>query len=194
MDVSRKRAATRSSVVAGSVWESRMKSDEARGGIKVFNGGEEYAEDERDGKTRLKRSSFGGAMASGKRKTWKSENSEGFDKNQIQIARGKMSEPQKNSIEHCNELSSSSDGIKKSRIQARKLRTGASKELGVASDKSERAPFQTRKLRSEASKGNTDSIKTEKQNGKNVRESTNGNAGKSIQLRKALCHRPSFLL
>ncbi|KAL6012145.1 hypothetical protein ACLOJK_002623 [Asimina triloba] len=32
--------ATKNGVVAGSVWESRMKIDEGKGGIKVFNGGD----------------------------------------------------------------------------------------------------------------------------------------------------------
>ncbi|XVF89252.1 hypothetical protein PTKIN_Ptkin19aG0115300 [Pterospermum kingtungense] len=70
MDLSsRRRVGPKGSVVAGSVWETRIKSDEVKGGIKFFNGnnGEEHK----------------GVAVSGKRKTWKSESFEGFEKNQI---------------------------------------------------------------------------------------------------------------
>ncbi|CAL5398677.1 unnamed protein product [Camellia sinensis] len=45
MEVGRRKRTTRNGVVAGSVWESRMKSDEVKGGIKVFNGEEENSEE-----------------------------------------------------------------------------------------------------------------------------------------------------
>ncbi|KAI4335560.1 hypothetical protein L6164_014196 [Bauhinia variegata] len=201
MDVGGRRAGGRSSVAAGSVWESRMKSDEVRGGIKVFNG-EENSEEAQSGGTRLRRSSTGGAVASGKRKTWKSDSSE------IQIARGRTV-PLKNSDEQCKELSISSDGIKKSPIQPRKLNTAGSKEIGVSADKLERSSIQTRKQRSEIPKGTSelgkeaseslngaernsgplresksDSIRTANQTVKTVAVSANGNEENSIQLRK----------
>ncbi|GMP63935.1 hypothetical protein CsSME_00025422 [Camellia sinensis var. sinensis] len=45
MEVGRRKRTTRNGVVAGSVWESRMISDEIKGGIKVFNGEEENSEE-----------------------------------------------------------------------------------------------------------------------------------------------------
>ena len=210
--MSRRRVGVRSSVVAGSVWESRMKSDEVRGGVKVFNG-EENGEEGGSvgGINRLKRSQIGVAIPTGKRKTWKSESTEGLEKSPIQIARGKT-EPQKNFGEQqCKEMNnsvSSSDGIKKSPIQVRKMRKSeGSKEVGGASaDKVERSPIQkTRKLRSEEQNGasecgesgdgvergvgklrkcKSDSIKTENQSVKGVAGCDDGNGGSSIQLRK----------
>ncbi|XP_006600547.1 reticulon-like protein B21 isoform X2 [Glycine soja] len=125
MDVSRRRLGVRCSVVAGSVWESRMKSDEVGGGVKVFTGEQSAEEGGNGGTCRLKRSQIGSVVATGKRKTWKSE---GLENNHIQIAIGK-SEPQKNggnssSSQQCKDLNISSDSIKKSPIQARKKRSG----------------------------------------------------------------------
>ncbi|KAL5698922.1 hypothetical protein ACHQM5_029893 [Ranunculus cassubicifolius] len=45
MEVSRRKSLPRN-VVAGSVWESRMKMDEVKGGIRVFNGVEDHLEEE----------------------------------------------------------------------------------------------------------------------------------------------------
>ncbi|XP_073003357.1 uncharacterized protein [Typha latifolia] len=79
----RRRGIARNGVVAGSVWETRMKMDEVKGGIKVFNGGESRDEDEDDGNAdeeglriyrRLRRnqSDGGGAAAERKkRKSWR---------------------------------------------------------------------------------------------------------------------------
>ncbi|KAI8023520.1 Reticulon-like protein B21 [Camellia lanceoleosa] len=53
----------------GSVWESRMKSDEVKGGIKVFNGKEENFEKSGDKSLRPKPCPI---RIDGKRKTWKS--------------------------------------------------------------------------------------------------------------------------
>ncbi|PON92283.1 Reticulon [Trema orientale] len=100
----RRGAGARSSVVAGSVWESRMKHDEVRGGIK--------------------------------RKTWKSESFEGFERNPIQIARGKVEE---------QSVSGDGNGVKRSPIQGRKLRSEGTKEM-------ERSPIGVRKTRSESLK------------------------------------------
>ncbi|KAJ6698622.1 RETICULON-LIKE PROTEIN B17 [Salix purpurea] len=132
MDVSRKRAGVKTSVVAGSVWESRMKLDEVKGGIRVFNG-EDNVEESRSSngdsaKKIVKRGQTGtstGVAVSGKRKTWKSESFEG----PILIAKEKTSEVQ------CKELSVSVDGIKKSPAQARKGRSEErNKELSLSVD------------------------------------------------------------
>ncbi|KAG5080826.1 hypothetical protein JHK86_004891 [Glycine max] len=160
MDVSRRRVGVRCSVVAGSVWESRMKSDEVGGGVKVFSGEQSAEEGGNDG-TRLKRGQIGSVVASGKRKTWKSE---GLENNLIQIARGKA-EPQKNgsnssSSQQCKDLNISSDSIKKSPIPARKKRS----EVGEPFEKN------VGKLR----KNKSDSVK-------NVDD---GNGGNAIQPRK----------
>nr|XP_034907767.1 reticulon-like protein B21 isoform X2 [Populus alba] len=148
MDVSRRRAGVKTSVVAGSVWESRMKLDEVKGGIKVFNG-EEYVEESRssNGDTAKKIVKRGGqtgistGMAvSGKRKTWKSEIFEG----PIQIAKEKTSEVQ------CKDLSVSVDGIRKSPVQARKGRSeGSHKELSLSVDGIDKSFIQVEKVSKE---------------------------------------------
>ncbi|CAB4288838.1 unnamed protein product [Prunus armeniaca] len=164
MDVGRRRDGVRSGVVAGSVWESRMKIDEVKGGIKVFNGDQENSEDQSNAsngvagtRTRSKRGQAGGALtAAGKRKTWKSDTSEGFEKNPIQISKAKT-ESLKNSDQQCKELSVSVDGIKKSPTQLRRLRSEASKEIGAAaSDKNERSSVGIRKPRNELRKSASD--------------------------------------
>ncbi|PPD75559.1 hypothetical protein GOBAR_DD27509 [Gossypium barbadense] len=98
MDFSYRRLGVKSNVVAaGSVWETRMKSDEFRGGIK-------------------KGQSVGGS----KRKTWKNESFDGFKKNPIKVvAKGR-------SMEHCKDLSLAvvDNGIKKkSPVQVKKGRS-----------------------------------------------------------------------
>ncbi|KAL0013536.1 hypothetical protein SO802_000605 [Lithocarpus litseifolius] len=164
MEVGRRR-----SVVPGSVWESRMKIDEVKGGIKVFNGEESPADEDSGASTptasngaitKPKRSPNGGVVASsGKRKTWKSESSfEGFDKSPIQVSKRKS-----------EELSVSAEGMKKSPVQSvRKLRSESSKELG------EKSSIPTRKPRSEQSL-----VK-----GVKVSESGEGTEKKSGPLRK----------
>ncbi|KAG6770182.1 hypothetical protein POTOM_025854 [Populus tomentosa] len=148
MDVSRRRAGVKTSVVAGSVWESRMKLDEVKGGIKVFNG-EEYVEESTssNGDTAKKIVKRGGqtgistgVAVSGKRKTWKSEIFEG----PIQIAKGKTSEVQ------CKDLSVSVDGIRKSPVQARKGRSeGSNKELSLSVDGIDKSFIQVEKVSKE---------------------------------------------
>ncbi|KAK7411586.1 hypothetical protein VNO78_03021 [Psophocarpus tetragonolobus] len=180
MEVGQRRVGVRGSVVAGSVWESRMKSDEVRGGIKVFNA-EENPEENGGGSARLKRSPIG----CGKRKTWKSDSSEGSDsKIPIQVGRGKT-ENQKNSEEQCKDVSvSSSDGIKKSPIHTRKMAAFA--------DKFERSPIHTRKMRSETQKsGESDEghergsaqLRKVKSDSNSIKKNASSGGG-SIQLRK----------
>ncbi|KAB2049835.1 hypothetical protein ES319_A13G204900v1 [Gossypium barbadense] len=141
MDLSYRRLGVKSSVVAaGSVWETRMKSDEFRGGIKVFNGEDEDEEEENingdDGDKRLKK---GQTVGGSKRKTWKNESFDGFKKNPIKVvAKGR-------SMEHCKDLSLAvvDNGIKKkSPVQVKKGR----------SDGNERNPILTRKQRSQVHK------------------------------------------
>ncbi|KAJ1410360.1 putative reticulon-like protein B21 [Sesbania bispinosa] len=176
MEVGKRRVGARGSVVAGSVWETRMKSDEVKGGIKVFNAEENPEEGGGNGGSRLRRSSIGAATvaSTGKRKTWKSSesSSEGLDKSPIQVAKGKpVTETQKNSEEPCKELSiSASEGIKKSPIHARKI--------GSFADKIERSPIQNRKVRSDTQKGATE---VGRENG----ESGEGHERNSGQLRKS---------
>lgn len=112
-----------------------MKSDEVKGGIKVFKAEEKPEQEEESGNvgSRLRRSSIG----SSKRKTW----------SPIQISRGKK------------ELSiSSSDAIKKSPIQSRKIRSDTNKggETGQLR-KSKSDP-----IRKNASQSSTDSIQLRK--------------------------------
>lgn len=97
---------------AGSVWESRMKSDEVKGGIKVFNAThEEEASPEISDKQQPKQS------PAGKRKTWKSETFAGL-----------RSELSKNLDDNCKELIVSS--IKKSPISIKKTRSGPLDQSG----------------------------------------------------------------
>ncbi|KAL2338511.1 hypothetical protein Fmac_012957 [Flemingia macrophylla] len=160
MDVSRRRVGVGSSVVAGSVWESRMKSDE----VKVFSG-EQNADEGANGGTGTgsKRSQIGVEVATGKRKTWKSKRSQGLENNEIQIARVKT-EPRKSSSssssQQCKDFNISSDSIKKSPIHARKRKS----EVG---ESGERKVEQLRKNKSES-----------------VKNVTDGNGGNAMQLRK----------
>ncbi|KAJ6731745.1 RETICULON-LIKE PROTEIN B21 [Salix purpurea] len=143
MDVSRRGVGVKTSVVAGSVWENRMKLDEVKGGIKVFNGEENVGESGSSngdaGKKMVKRGHTGtGASVamSGKRRTWKSESFDG----PIQIAKGKNSE------QLCKELSVSVDGIKKNPGQARKGRSeGSNKELSLSVDGIDKSSIQAKK-------------------------------------------------
>ncbi|RDX85246.1 Reticulon-like protein B21, partial [Mucuna pruriens] len=176
MDVSRRRVGVRCSVVAGSVWESRMKSDEVEGGVKVFSG-EQSAEEGGNGATRLKRRQIRGVVATAKRKTWMSERSEGLENNQIQIARGKP-EFKKNyssssSSQQRKDLNISSDSSKKSPIQARKLKAEGSNEIGasVSADKLEPSPIHTRRKRYEVAESGERNV-------------ADGNGGNAMQIRK----------
>lgn len=172
MDVGRRRGGSggaRGSVVPGSVWESRMKSDEVKGGIKVFNG-EESPEEGGDGRTRLRR------ISNGKRKTWKLESSEGFDRNLIHVSRRKSSETIKNCDELSKGLSVSLDGIKKSPIVTRKISSSA--------EKSERSPILMRKLRSESVEDPETNSKLLKKSKSDIDGTGNGNVENSIRPRK----------
>ncbi|KAF2310462.1 hypothetical protein GH714_011362 [Hevea brasiliensis] len=165
MDVSRRRAGVKTSVVAGSVWESRMKLDEVKGGIKVFNGDGNHDETADTSRKFLKRGQSGTSVAAtAKRKTWKSESFDG----PIQIAKGKTEPlPIKNCEEQCRELIVSADGIKKSSIPARRGRSEGIKELSVSVDGIDKSPIQGKKGRSEE-----------------IGVSADGNAKSPVQIRK----------
>ncbi|KAH6772337.1 C-terminal domain phosphatase-like 4 [Perilla frutescens var. hirtella] len=117
---------------AGSVWESRMKIDEVKGGIKVFNATDEDSAQNTQNSSSTpnpnsaaieenteivicknvtpKQSPIG---MSGKRKTWKSESSDGSP---VKIA-SLRSDLNRNLEEHSKE---SGDGIKRSPISIKK--------------------------------------------------------------------------
>ncbi|KAA8535342.1 hypothetical protein F0562_030345 [Nyssa sinensis] len=196
MELGRRKGTTRNGVVAGSVWESRMKIDEVKGGIKVFNG-EENSEENGDTNTGMevekklkpKQSIVG---VSGKRKTWKSE---GFERNPIQIAK-QRSELNKNLDERSKELSVSADGVKKSPIQTRKIRSEVGKELNVSVDGIERSPSQKMKARSEEAKELSVSVdgierspsqkmKARSEEAKELSVSVDGIQSSPIQIRKS---------
>ncbi|XP_057767160.1 reticulon-like protein B21 [Salvia miltiorrhiza] len=120
---------------AGSVWESRMKLDQVKGGIKVFKAADENS-DQNTQNSAAAASAVAVAVAvaetsaeidicrnekpkqspnglSGKRKTWKSEGSDGSP---VKIA-ALRSELSRNLDEQINELS---DGVKKTPVSIRK--------------------------------------------------------------------------
>ncbi|XP_062078389.1 reticulon-like protein B21 isoform X2 [Humulus lupulus] len=161
---------TRSStgVVAGSVWESRMKLDEVRGGIKVFIAGDEGSENQANNNNNNNnngsstnspssgnklRKGVGNGGGGSKRKMWKPEIFEGFERSPIQNGKGKSDEHQQQVKEVSGVSSSiasgSGDGtIKRSPIQGRRLRSegnGGNKELV-------KSPIGMRKTRSESLK------------------------------------------
>ncbi|KAF2317037.1 hypothetical protein GH714_011136 [Hevea brasiliensis] len=171
MDVSRRRAGVKS-VVAGSVWETRMKLDEVKcgNGNKVVNGdGNPEETGTADASRRyLKRGQSGTTLAStAKRKSWKSDSTDG----PIQAAKGKT-EPAllKNCEEQCKELSVSADGIRKSSIPARRGRSEGIKELSVSVDGIDKSPIQSKKGRSEVNR--------------EIGVSADGNERSPVQIRK----------
>ncbi|GMI92505.1 reticulon 21 [Hibiscus trionum] len=185
MDLSFRRGEAKSSVVvAGSVWETRMKNDEVKGGIKVFNGegnGNITEENGNAGGTGNKRLSLkkaptvGGGV--GKRKAWKNESFEGLEKNPIQISKAKtqIQVAKGRSMEHCKDLSLSVEGInKKSPVQVKK----GMREVSKSVDGIERSPIHMKKPRSELPKKSAELSK----NGNEAGERMEGN---SVQLRKS---------
>ncbi|XP_022135249.1 reticulon-like protein B21 isoform X2 [Momordica charantia] len=135
MDVGRRKAGVGiSSVVSGSVWESRMKMDEVKGGIKVFNGEDGSGKDGRAVTRAMSKristaTTDGAAAVSAKRKVWSCDGAEGSEKSP---AKGKR---------NCDEF--------KSPIQGRKLRSEGNEENSVAIGRIERTPTQIRKSKSE---------------------------------------------
>ncbi|KAE9462584.1 hypothetical protein C3L33_05491, partial [Rhododendron williamsianum] len=199
MEVGRRRGTTKNGAVEGSVWESRMKSDEVKGEIKVFNAEEKKAEENGEKRMRAKQSPIG---ANGKRKTWKSESSDGIERNPIQTSK-QRSEPRKELDQQCKELSVSSDRTKiKSPVpKIKKTRSEVGKEVSVSVDGIERNPNRIRKSKSESLKlvsqsegefGNGDEIernsmekmKTRSGEIKEARVSVDGTERNPVQTRK----------
>lgn len=214
MDLSNSRrsgAANKSSVVAGSVWESRMKSDEVKGGFKVFNGEYENSNAEEitttitdgGGNKRLslkKGQGFGGVGVSGKRKTWKNESFDpkggrnedhckeltvsvvdGIKKSPIRVAKGR-------SVEHCKDLSLSVDGIKKTVVpgQVKKGKSEGIKELSKSVDgMDQRSPIHMKKPRSEGNSVQLRKVKSDSVKASNQSGNGNGNEGNSLLLRRS---------
>ncbi|OMO90912.1 hypothetical protein COLO4_18794 [Corchorus olitorius] len=201
MDLRSSDRRVKTSVVAGSVWETRMKNDEVKGGIKVFNGDDDSNVEENGDKRLSLKKGQTVVGVSGKRKTWKSES---FDGNPIQIAKGKTEDSvsvdgitKKSPIrvaargryseeQQCKDLSLSVDGIKKTPV--RKGRSEGIRELSKSVDGIEKSPIHMKKPRSEKNEGNSiqlrkaksDSVKPLDQSGNGI-----GNEGNSLQLRKA---------
>lgn len=161
---STRRGGARSSVVAGSVWESRMKHDEVRGGIKVFNGEETSVSEEGNGNgngngiNKLRRGVVNGGT--GKRKKWKSESFDGFERNPIQIARGKVEENGKEV---------------RSPVQGRRL---SLRSEGNNKDTLEKSPIGVRKTRSESLKEEPNSAPLRKAKSDSVSVSAPVQSGK----------------
>ncbi|XP_075509882.1 uncharacterized protein LOC142546192 isoform X2 [Primulina tabacum] len=151
--VSRRRA---SAPKAGSVWETRMKLDEFKGGIKVFNADHPNPEEnarivcttggiaspvnknEAIGPVYkgvgAKQSPVRGGSGSAKRKTWKSD---GFEGSPIQIGR-QRSEVCKNLDDKFKESTDSADGkAKKTPVQVKKTRPISAQMRKVKSDSPE---------------------------------------------------------
>ncbi|KAI3444002.1 hypothetical protein Pfo_000667 [Paulownia fortunei] len=196
---------------AGSVWESRMKVDEVKGGIKVNNATDDCAEDNTkntcnssssssstttmnntevqvDKKVNNMRPKQSPVGVSGKRKTWKSESSEGSP---VQNAR-QRSELNKKLDEQCKELSVSSDGIKKSPAQIKKTRSVSSQKGSgdQTSDGNEIKLVQLRKVKSDStealndikSEGNSERRKVNSEASKNLDQPPDGNLMNSLSL------------
>ncbi|CAA3013451.1 reticulon B21 [Olea europaea subsp. europaea] len=194
---------------AGSVWESRMKSDQVKGGIKVFDATQENSDENKISSSssanntevqddvkvivKPKRSPVG---VSGKRKTWKSESLEGSP---LQIAR-QRSELGKNLDEQCKELSVSVDGngngngngngIKKSPAQFKKTRSAVLSQKGTVEqtgDAIEKSSSQLRKVKSDSNETLTESKIDGKSELNEVKSESsdgngNGNVKNSLQL------------
>lgn len=155
MDLDSRRAVTPRT---GSVWENRM--NEVKGGIKVFNG-DETSDDQSENREKPEllvykrmRAKQGLAGIAGKRKTWKTEISQGTNNNPIQIATQDCELSKDFDQEECKELSLNVDEIKNSTVQTPRLRSkwtknldDQGKELSVADIK--KSPIQALKTRSD---------------------------------------------
>ncbi|KAI3423735.1 Reticulon-like protein, partial [Psidium guajava] len=132
MDTRKRRSGVRNGVVAGSVWERRMRLDEVKGGISVFGVFEDNDNDTTNevpatpSPVTLRKSE-----AVGKRRTWKSEGIDG----PIQIAR-EVDELSKSLDEQVKEMSVSADGIKKKKSPILGVRE--KRELGISQERKSR--------------------------------------------------------
>ncbi|TYK03615.1 reticulon-like protein B21 [Cucumis melo var. makuwa] len=129
MDVGRRKVGVGSnSVVSGSVWESRMKMDEVKGGIKVFNG--EDGSSNKEGKVVTRSMS-------------KRISLEGSEKSPIQIGKGKRNSDDTKSPIQLRKMRS--EEIERSPNQLRKSKS----ELV---ERNEKTQIQLRKVKSESVK------------------------------------------
>ncbi|KAK4765413.1 hypothetical protein SAY86_026503 [Trapa natans] len=154
VNISKSSTASSGAVAAGSVWETRMRNDEVRGGIKVFNGGGEAAEgdnqrnveasagDGKDEGEKLPSSNNGSSPAAhkgttdkrnglfingvGKRKTWKSDQSSA-DGPGAQIPRPRNDQLSVN--EKSPGVQAKKGATEKSSILGRKLRSEPGRSL-----------------------------------------------------------------
>lgn len=83
-----------SAVAAGSVWETRMKMDEVRGGIKVFNAEDETNADDPEGirvfrRLRMNHSDGGGVIERKKRRNWRPPEPVADNKNPILLMKAR---------------------------------------------------------------------------------------------------------
>ncbi|XP_056166926.1 reticulon-like protein B21 isoform X2 [Syzygium oleosum] len=154
MDVGRRRAGVKTGVVAGSVWESRMRSDEVRGGIKVFNGDEKKAAAEEPAESgaggnagRAKRA----GPVGGKRKTWKPESGGEGPAVQVPSGRGRGR----------GELSKSGDEMVKELSVSAVAKRGKRDAVSGADQGIPRSPVQMRRSRSEAVRGSVEKSSVE---------------------------------
>ncbi|XP_047945831.1 reticulon-like protein B21 isoform X2 [Salvia hispanica] len=116
---------------AGSVWESRMKIDQVKGGIKVFN--ENSAHTTQTAEIEICRDAIPKQSPNGKRKTWKSESN---DASPVKIA-GLRSEVSTNLDEQINELKSPVS-IRKSSLRKAKSDSVEVKPRASVVEKSDR--------------------------------------------------------
>ncbi|KAL1553776.1 reticulon-like protein B21 isoform X1 [Salvia divinorum] len=134
----------------GSVWESRMKLDKVKGGIKVFKAADQNGDTavtETNSEIEICRDAKPKQSPSGKRKTWKSES---FDGSPVKIA-ALRSELSKNFDE---QISESSDAAKKSAVSirkssVRKVKSNSDEVDARASEKSDGDDERERKSRSD---------------------------------------------
>ncbi|XP_023515635.1 reticulon-like protein B21 [Cucurbita pepo subsp. pepo] len=138
MDLGRRKTGVSSSVVSGSVWESRMKMDEVKGGIKVFNG-EDGSNKEGRAVTRAmpKRTTTATdtSVVSAKRKVLSSDGSDGSEKSPIQRSPNQLRKLR-------------SEEIERSPNQIRKSKSEVGSRSSV--ERNEKTPIQLRKVKSDS--------------------------------------------
>ncbi|XP_022921917.1 reticulon-like protein B21 isoform X2 [Cucurbita moschata] len=138
MDLGRRKTGVSSSVVSGSVWESRMKMDEVKGGIKVFNG-EDGSNKEGRAVTRVmpKRTTTATdtSVVSAKRKVLSSDGSDGSEKSPIQRSPNQLRKLR-------------SEEIERSPNQIRKSKSEVGSRSSV--ERNEKTPIQLRKVKSDS--------------------------------------------
>ncbi|PIA45831.1 hypothetical protein AQUCO_01600221v1 [Aquilegia coerulea] len=137
MEVGRRKSTPRN-VVAGSVWESRMKMDEVKGGFKVFNGEENHSvieESSNNGtdlappieKTLEENQSTG--VVRERRKTWKPESIEVIGSSPTLNCKIRLKPNKSTSKTSKNFTSVSVDGIEKNPIQVKHTRSVSYKDF-----------------------------------------------------------------